>query len=325
MNLFNKVAHVNAVVKARVFGKRTPLLVSWEITARCNARCRYCNIWDNTPRELDTVQVLSIIQELSELGTRTIHFTGGEPLLREDIGMILGYCHKKNISTSMNSNGSFVPQRINEISTLDVLGISLDGPEEIHDYIRGQGSYKEAIEAISAAKSKGIKLRLLTVLSQCNLGVIDFLLEKADEFDSPIIFQPATKLLLGGQTRNPIMPDAETYRQVVKELIVKKRVTKYIANSTSGLKFLYHWPDMKRIRCSAHLVSCRIQSDGHVYICYRNQDQGARIDEEHLSIKDVFLQLPFIYCERCSCASTVEINCLLSLKLDTIFNSLSFI
>jgi MoaA/NifB/PqqE/SkfB family radical SAM enzyme len=254
-----------------------------------------------------------------------IHFTGGEPLLREDIGMILDYCHKKNILTAMNSNGAFVPQRINEIATLHLLGISIDGPENVHDYIRGEGSYRKTIEAITIVRDKGIKLRLLAVLSKCNLDAIDFLLEKAMEFDAPLIFQPATELLLGAETNNPIVPDVGRYKQVIKELLVKKRATKYIANSVSGLKFLYDWPDMKRIRCLAQLISCRIQSDGHIIICYRNQNHAAKIDGERYSIKGAFLQLPFVYCNRCCCASAVEINCLLSLKLDTISNSLSFI
>lgn len=325
MSLLNKAAYINAIIRAKIFNKKTPLLVSWEITRRCNARCKYCNIWDNPAVELETKQVLAIIQELSQAGTRTIHFTGGEPLLREDIGTILEHCRKKNISTSMNSNGAFVSRRIDEISTLHLLGISLDGPQDIHDYIRGQGSYKGAIEAIAVARDKGIKLRLLTVLSQCNLEAIDFLLEKAREFDAPVIFQPATGLLLGGQGKNPIAPDPGRYKQAIQKLMVKKRATRYIANSVSGLRFLYHWPDMKRIRCLAQLVSCRIQSEGNIYICYRNQEEAGKIGRERGSIKEAFLRLPFVYCDRCCCASTVEINCLLSLKLDTIFNSWGFI
>jgi len=325
MRLLSKIAFVNAILKAKIFSKRTPFLVSWEITKRCNARCQYCNIWNNASEELDTKQALSIIEELSSLGTRMIQFTGGEPLLREDIGIILDYCHKKGILTSMNSNGFFVSRRINEIATLYLLGISLDGPEEIHDYIRGKGSYRGAIEAIAIARDKGIRVRLLVVLSQCNLNAIDFLLEKARKFDAPIIFQPATRLLLGGEANNPIAPSAERYKQVIKELIIKKRATKYIANSISGLKFLYSWPDMRRIQCLAQLISCRIQSDGHICICYRNQDQAVKIGESKRSVKDAFLQLSSVYCDRCCCASAAEINCLLSLKLDAILNSMSLI
>lgn len=325
MKLSSKIACINAILKARLLKKRTPLLVSWEITERCNAKCKYCNIWNNNTGELDTDQIFSIIQELSKMGTRMIHFTGGEPLLRQDLGMILDFCHKKDISTSMNSNGSLVPRRIKEITTLNLLGISLDGEEEVHDYIRGKGSYKMAIEAITAARDKGMKVRLLTVLSQCNLNSIDFLLAKAAALETPVTFQPATELLLGGDAKNPITSNVERYKQVINELIVKKRSSKYITNSVSGLKFLYDWPDIKRIRCLAPLISCRIQSDGSVYICYRNQEREGRGEDKRPSIREAFLQLSFIYCNNCCCASTVELNCMLSLKLDTILNSWSFI
>lgn len=324
MRLSSKIAAIQAILKVKIFNRRIPLLVNWEITQRCNARCRYCNIWDSASGELDTEKVLSIIQELSLLGTRMIHFTGGEPLLREDIGTILDYCRQKNISTAMNSNGSLVPARIKAIGTLDLLGLSLDGPEEVHDYIRGEGSYRKTIEAISMVRATDIKLRLLVTLSKCNLGAVDFLLEKASQFDAPLIFQPATELLLGAETDNPIAPEAQRYKQIIRELIARKKSTKYIANSVSGLKFLYDWPVMKRIRCLARLVSCRIQSDGRMYICYRNQDQAPRIDQNH-SFKEAFLQLPFVYCNRCCCASAVEINCSLSLKPDTILNTWNFI
>ena len=223
MRLSVKIALARKVLEARVFNKRIPLLVNWEITKQCNAKCKYCNIWNNASEELDIGQVNSIIQELSFLGTRMIHFTGGEPLLRKDIGMILDYCHKKNILTAMNSNGSLVPARINEIATLHLLSISLDGPEEVHDHVRGKGSYRKAIEAITAARDKGIELRLLAVLSECNLHVVDFLLEKAEEFSAPVIFQPATKFLLGAEANNPIVPDVEKYKQVIKKLLVKKK------------------------------------------------------------------------------------------------------
>jgi MoaA/NifB/PqqE/SkfB family radical SAM enzyme len=327
MRLSNKIVAVYAALKAKIFGKRTPLLVSWEITRRCNARCKYCNTWNNASKELDTGAVISIIHQLGELGTRMINFTGGEPLLREDIGMILDCCHKNNISTSMNSNGSFVPQRINELNDLQALGISIDGPEEVHDRIRGEGSFRMATEALAVARDRGIRLRLLTVLSEFNLESVGFILKKSVEFDAPAIFQPATKLLLGANEANPIAPDVRRYREAIKELIARKkgRESRYIVNSISGLKFLYNWPDMKRIQCLLNLITCRIESDGNVRICYRNHDQAVKIDEKQRCVKDAFSRLPFIYCDRCCCAATVEMNCLLSLKLDAIFNTWSYI
>jgi len=169
MKFSNKIDLIKKVLQAVIFNKRTPLFVSWEITRQCNARCKYCNIWDDSSKELDTGQVLSIIRELSILGTWMIHFTGGEALLRSDFGEILRYCRQRGILTSLNSNGALVPARIDELTTLRVLAISIDGPEEVHDSARGVGSYHKAMDALAVARDRGIQIRLLTVLSKQNL------------------------------------------------------------------------------------------------------------------------------------------------------------
>jgi len=321
MKLRDKIFSINSILKALVFKKKTPLLVSWAITTRCNKSCKYCDIRSIKVKELETGQALSVIAELSQLGTKIIHFTGGEPLVREDIGIILKYCEKKGILTSINSNGSLVEQRMRDLMNLNLLGLSLDGPEEVHDYIRGEGSYREVIAAITLAKKKGINVRIHTVLSQLNLQFIDFLLGKAEEFGTPILFQPSTALLLGGNQKNPLSPDENEYKQTIALLISKKKKTKYIGNSVSGLKLLYNWPHLKKIRCFASLVSCRIESDGSVDICFRNQFKSKRKDNDDLPFQAGFYSLPFLHCDRCCCASSVELNCLLALKLDAVYNT----
>ncbi|MFC1514807.1 radical SAM protein [Candidatus Omnitrophota bacterium] len=325
MKLSQKLSSVYTILAAKIAGKRTPLLVNWSITNKCNRACRYCNIWNCNSRDLSEEQSLSMIDDLYELGTKVIHFTGGEPLLRSDIGNILKYCHKKNIVTSMNSNGTFVPQKISELVNLNLLGLSLDGPREVHDSIRGNGSYGEVLEAMDCAKEAGVRFRIITVLSRSNLGAIDFLLAKAQEYKTLVVFQPATSFLLGGDRENPIAPDEQEYKRVISELIIRKRKTKHIGNSLSGLNLLYHWPYPKRIRCLSHFISCRIESDGRVYACFRNREQGKKIDDHGLSIKAAFSQLFVTDCDRCWCASSVEINCLMSLRVDSMINSWSFI
>ena len=263
-----------------------------------------------------------MIAELSRLGTKIIHFTGGEPLLREDIGFIIDYCSEKGILTSINSNGSLMEKRMKELKNLNLVGLSLDGSEDVHDSIRGKGSYKEVIAALSLAKSKGINTRIHTVLSKFNLQEIDFLLKKAEEFGASILFQPSTVLLLGGNQKNPLSPDEKEYRKAISYLIAKKRESKcHIGHSVSGLKFLYDWPHLKRIPCFASFVSARIESDGHVDICFRNQFQSNLSDAGCLTFREGFFRLPFLYCDQCCCPSSVELNCMLSLNLDAVFNT----
>ncbi len=152
MKLKDKLFVINSLLMARVFKKKTPLIVSWAITTRCNKSCAYCDIWNIKVKELETAHVFSLISELSRLGTRIIHFTGGEPLLREDIGMIIDCCSERGILTSINSNGSLMKQRIKELKNLNLVGLSLDGPEDVHDSIRGKGSYGEVIAALNGGR-----------------------------------------------------------------------------------------------------------------------------------------------------------------------------
>ncbi len=321
MNIRDKLFVVSSLLLARLAKKKTPLIVGWAITTRCNKSCAYCDIRNIKAKELDTEHVLALAAELSRLGTKIIHFTGGEPLLREDIGTIIDYCSKMGMSTSINSNGSLVEQRIKELGNLHLMGLSLDGPEEVHDSIRGKGSYKEVITALTLLKQQGIRLRLLAVLSKSNLQCIDFLLEKAEEFDAPILFQPSTALLLGGNQPNPLSLDDAEYKKAIDCLIAKKRKTAYIAHSLSGLRFLRNWPHIKKIRCYARLVSTRIESNASVDMCFRNQFSIRGNDTGHVPFQERFYSAPFISCDRCCCASSVELNCLLSPKVDTVLNA----
>ncbi len=320
MKLRDKLFSIGSVFNAYVFRKRTPLLVSWEITTRCNKSCAYCDIRNMKAGEMNTRQVLSMITELSQLGTKIIHFTGGEPLLRDDIGAIIDYSSEKGILTSINSNGSLLPQRISELKNLKLIGLSLDGPEEVHDRIRGEGSYRQVREALSLSKSRGINIRIHTVLTRLNLQCIDFLLEIAEEYGAHILFQPATALLLGGNQPNPLSPDEKGYRQAIEYLIEKKKKRECIGHSLSGFTFLSDWPRLKTIRCLAPLLSARIESDGSVDICFRDQGKSKPIDARSGGFRKGFYSLPFAQCNQCCCPTSVELNCALSFDLNAIFN-----
>ena len=325
MKFKKTVLTVKSLLEAKLYKKRTPLIVSWAIAARCNLKCKYCNAWNLAGEELETSLILRIIEELSRMGTRKIQFTGGEPLLRDDIGRIVDFCRRKGIGTSINSNGSLVAKRINALGNLDVLCLSLDGSKSAHDYLRGEGSYDSVIQAANIAGDKNIRLRFATVLSNVNLSDIEFILQKAKEFDAPVLFQPATTHILMDRAANPFAAGQEKYRRVILDLLTKKKKTRYIANSVAGLKHLYNWPAKTRIRCLKGLVACRIESNGDVYICPRIKDEIKPVNCVQKGFKVAFNNLPFIFCDSCWCAANVEINCFLSLKLSAMLNAVKLV
>ena len=72
------------ILKARFLKRKIPLFVGWELTNRCNLKCRYCGVAHAVRGgELDTQRILLMVDGLKLLGTRFISFTGGEPLLQQ--------------------------------------------------------------------------------------------------------------------------------------------------------------------------------------------------------------------------------------------------
>jgi MoaA/NifB/PqqE/SkfB family radical SAM enzyme len=282
----------------------------------------YCNIWAEEPvRELPTAQIFTIIDDLRKQGTQTISFSGGEPLLREDMGEILNYCHKKDISTSMNSSGGLVAQKINQIQTLGLLKLRLDGPEEIHDKIANhKGSYQQVLQAIKAAQDSKVKTIFTATLTKYNISHLSFIMETARKYNTLVAFQPLKRLSKGLEHLEDVMPEEKEYKQAVSGLIALKRSgDESMRNSLYELEHIYHWPHYKNLRCWAGWVFCMIGVYGELYSCDRVQYKADLPNCVSLGFKKAFDNLPLtINCEGCGFCGTLELNFLLSLKLGII-------
>lgn len=319
MKLRNKIKTIETIIKLKIFKNRVPLAVRWQLTNRCFNRCMYCNIWaGQSDYELSTMQISTIIDSLKEQGTQTISFSGGEPLLRDDIGKVLDYCHKKNISTSMNSNGALIGQKIDQVQTLELLKLSLDGPEEIHDVIANyKGSYQQVLRAIEIAQARGIKTIFTATLTKYNISYLDSILKIAKRFNTLVAFQPLKRFSRGVENLEAMMPEEKEYKQAIAGLIaLKKKGDRCMRNSLYELKHIYHWPRYNNLRCWAGRVFCMIGTKGELYPCDRIQYKTDLPNCVTLGFKKAFESLPrTIHCDGCGFCGTLELNFLLSLKL----------
>jgi len=149
----------------------------WMITRRCNYRCRGCNVWmDQNPQELSADEVKRGLDILRDLGVLEIVFSGGNPLIRDDIGEILDYASRHFITT-VYDNGSMAVEKIDALRNVDFVAISLDTlDEEKNDYLKGvKGAWRKAMNAIETLKREGIHVGVSPTISQMNLyEIIDF-------------------------------------------------------------------------------------------------------------------------------------------------------
>ncbi len=151
-----------------------PKHVQWMITRQCNYRCRGCDVWTHQDsRELSAEEVKRGLDILSSLGVLEIVFSGGNPLLRDDIGGILDYASKRFVTT-VYDNGSMAANRIESLRSVDFVAISLDTlDEEKNDYLKGvPGAWKKAMGSIDLLKKEGIHVGVSPTISQVNLHEI---------------------------------------------------------------------------------------------------------------------------------------------------------
>ncbi len=138
----------DCVSKSNTF-LQTPDEVFFEITERCNLKCKHC--YNNTVRknrnELSFKDISKLLKELRTNGCFNVNIGGGEPTLRPDLIKIISTGKKLNLRMSISTNCTTMTDSFAKKlkkAGINSIQISLDGPEPINDCIRGKGYFKKA-------------------------------------------------------------------------------------------------------------------------------------------------------------------------------------
>lgn len=144
------------------FSKVSSPMVVWNTTKKCNLRCVHCylNAGEKEKGELSTREAMNLIEDLAEIRTPLLVFSGGEPVLREDIYELNEYAMELGLRTILSSNGSLitrnVAKKIKDAGFVYV-GVSLDGSEEAHDSFRGvEGAFNNSIKGLRNLMEAGV-------------------------------------------------------------------------------------------------------------------------------------------------------------------------
>ncbi len=162
-----------------------PSKVYFEITRRCNLFCKHCynGSGRDFPEEIKKETVFSIIDELYRFGTFEIRLTGGEPTLHSGFFSIVEYAADRDFFISLGTNGVWSDELIDRVldSEIKTVIVSLDGPEEFNDYVRGKGTYRSVTHTIDRLKrNRGKSLKMNSVLCKENIRHIDEIVDTAE-------------------------------------------------------------------------------------------------------------------------------------------------
>ncbi len=162
-----------------------PLYVKLKLIFGCNLRCRMCQHWrEARPEQLSTARLREVLAELSLLGCRKVHFTGGEPSLRPDLEELVAHASAHGIRVTLTTNATRLDRaraRALVAGGLRGVNVSLDGAgPEIHDAVRGvPGSFQQALEGLKNLRKEArrgkLGLSINTVVNRLNLMTLDAL------------------------------------------------------------------------------------------------------------------------------------------------------
>jgi radical SAM protein with 4Fe4S-binding SPASM domain len=156
--------------------------VQWHLTERCNLRCTHCYQTGGKIEELSLAEIRKVMDEIIDMlkawsemyqleFSPSMNITGGEPFLRKDLFEILEEMSTAGFAIFLLTNGTLIDEeKAEDLARLGINGVqvSIEGPEEIHDSIRGSGSFAASCKGISHLVKAGLRVTLNATLSEIN-------------------------------------------------------------------------------------------------------------------------------------------------------------
>jgi len=234
---------------------RTPTLntVFLHLTSRCNLFCPHCyaSYPDNLEKDLPTSLALHLIDELINEGGQSVTISGGEPLLHPGIKHILKYAASK-VGIRLLTNGTLIDREWAAfLADMDIfIQISIDGSKkEIHDSVRGEGSFDRAVKAVKYLQEAGQSERIVfsTTVMRQNIHDLSKIISLAERLNVPLIrFLPLRRVGRAQEQWNSIgsgigVKEYEEFYQYTSTLKAGQQCSVEISCGLSG--FLLKMPD----------------------------------------------------------------------------------
>ncbi len=264
-------------------GRRTPVRgpakLAWEVTERCNARCLTCARREARVDELGTDEGISLVRQAAAMGVLTLSFSGGEPLLRPDLPLLIAEASRCGLHTSVSTNGLLLRPKVVEslvASGLGTIYLSLDGMEATHDRMRGVPGAFRAVTAVARSLAGRGRPRVFynATISRENLGDLEALAAQTieDGVDG-LTLQPAQvarEVGLGPDASLVLSPDdARALRDTLSR--IRRRLGPLIPLPP---RYLDAMPDYvrdprlaQRVPCVAGYLHAVVGSTGEVFPC----------------------------------------------------------
>lgn len=261
-----------------------PFILGWELTLACNLMCGHCGSTAGLPREKEftTGEALALCEQFPGMLVQEVDFTGGEPLLRDDWPLLAKRLNDYGITVKMVTNGILLDKkavRLMQDSGVAAVGISIDGLEPTHDYIRGRpGLFRNLMASIQDAIREGLSSTVITSVNHLNIHELSNLMNLL--LDSGVTnwrLQPLFPLGRASRGGELFLSDQDflDFGKFVAERkpLAREKGMEMRTGDAFGYFTELDDADLPWNGCPAGLISCGITSDGGVKGCLSMPDE----------------------------------------------------
>jgi MoaA/NifB/PqqE/SkfB family radical SAM enzyme len=253
--------------------RKRPILVNFEVTLRCNARCGFCDYWQ-TPAASRGTESQSFADAARFFNPLMIAFTGGEPLLRRDLEDLVSAVTRAvrvKYTTVLTHGGLLSRDRARSLwdAGINQFNISLDFLDGRHDTERGiPGLTAKILSTVPAMREAGIdSIRFNTVIRNDNLDQLMPIVHHAASIGAGVNFSSYTSFKNGNA--GPCLSPNSALDDVIAELLAYKRRRRGVI--TSSDYYLAQIPRYVRGEmrepCQSGLRTIHIDPTGRIKRC----------------------------------------------------------
>ena len=255
--------------------RRMPVLVHFEVTLRCNARCGFCDYWKTDPSTRDQ-ELASYADAARFFNPMLVTFTGGEPLLRRDLETLVSTVARAvrlKYIIVLTHGGMLTVERARSLwdAGVNQFNISLDYLDERHDQARGiPGLTQRIMGAVEGMRAAGIDgIRFNTVVKRDNLDQIMPIVRRATELECGVNLSVYTDAKNGNRDHLVDQDSYERLDALVAELLAFKRMRRgVITNSDYYLEQLPRYVRGEMTEpCQSGIRTVHLNPAGHVKRC----------------------------------------------------------
>lgn len=314
-------------------------IVALSVHNRCNGRCVMCNLWQEPgTHALSPAAVAGWLPEWRRLGVQRVMLTGGEPLIHPHLAELVELLAASGLALTIATNGIVLPLHAGLVARYGTeLIVSLDGPQPIHDRLRGvPGAFAQLAAGVAKVKDANPDL---PVSGRCTVqhGNFRYLRQTVDAAHKlgldRISFLPADVIseafgLKGGANRKQMrqvtlapadLPHLAAEIEALEQDCAADFAAAYIAEAPLKLRHrIWHYfaallgqGEFIPPACNAPWVSAVIEPDGSVRPCFFHRPLGNLFQQgsleallnapESLAWRRRLNHKPHDLCRRCVC------------------------